>query len=173
MSKRKMSAWLLSGVIVGLLLVGAHGSTAQGQTVLTLSSLDVGVAETGVIEGRVDCGSSGCGGVKITLSFDRSLIRIEEAVVGPALGDQVFLSENTVDNAAGTVQLTAAATVAPPAGADNLLFSLTVYGLKPGTASCAGFVYVGGWRGDCLCDGQDRVLQPAGKRLGGRVCLRA
>ena len=135
MSKRKMSAWMLSGVIVGLLLVGAHGSTAQGQTVLTLSSLDVGVAETGVIEGRVDCGSSGCGGVKITLSFDRSLIRIEEAVVGPALGDQVFLSENTVDNAAGTVQLTAAATVTPPAGADNLLFSLTVYGLKPGTAS--------------------------------------
>jgi WD40 repeat protein len=135
MSKRKLPVLLLGGVIVGLLLVGAHSSTAQGQTVLTLSSLDVGVAETGVIEGRVDCGSSGCGGFKITLSFDRSLIRIEEATVGPVLGDQVFVSENTVDNAAGTVQITAAATVAPPAGADNLLFSLTVYGLKPGTPS--------------------------------------
>jgi WD40 repeat protein len=135
MSKRKIPALLLGGVIVGLLLVGAHSSTAQGQTVLTLSSLDVGVAETGVIEGRVDCGSSGCGGFKITLSFDRSLIRIEEATVGPVLGDQVFVSENTVDNAAGTVQITAAATVPPPAGADNLLFSLTVYGLKPGTPS--------------------------------------
>ena len=71
----------------------------------------------------------------MSLSFDRSLIRIEEATVGPLLGDQVFMAESTVDNAAGTVQLTANATVTPPAGTDNVLFSLTVYGLKPGTVS--------------------------------------
>lgn len=135
MNRKKISVFLLVGAMAGLLLLGAHSSTAQGQTVLTLTALDVGVAETGVIEGRVDCGSSGCGGFKISLSFDRSLIRIEEATVGPLLGDQVFMAENTVDNAAGTVQLTADATATPPAGADNLLFSLTVYGLKPGTVS--------------------------------------
>jgi hypothetical protein len=135
MIRQKIPLLLLGTMIVGLLFIGARSSTAQGQTVLTLSALDVGVAEMGAIEGRVDCGSSGCGGFKISLSFDRSLIRIEEATVGPVLGDQVFMAENTVDNAAGTVQLTASSPVPPPAGADNLLFSLTVYGLKPGTAS--------------------------------------
>ena len=55
MIRRRIVVFLLSGVLAGLLLLGAHSSIAQGQTVLTLTALDVGVAETGVIEGRVDC----------------------------------------------------------------------------------------------------------------------
>ena len=56
------------------------------------------------------------------------MMRVEEADGRAVLGDQVFLAENTVDNAAGTVRLAAAAMGTPPAGADNVLFRLTVYG---------------------------------------------
>jgi Tol biopolymer transport system component len=133
MNKRKFFVGLWGSVIVMLgLLAGAHATTAQGQAMLTLTPLEVGVAETGVIEGRIDCGATGCGGFKVTLSFDRTLLRAEEVAVGPYLGDQVFLADNTIDNAAGTVRLVAAAMAPPPAGADNVLFRLTVSGLKPG-----------------------------------------
>jgi Tol biopolymer transport system component len=135
MSNQKGFVVLMGAALVVMLLLGAHNSTAQGQSVLTLSAVNVGVAETGVIEARVDCGSSGCGGFKISISFDRALLRVEEATLGPVLGDNVFLAENTVDNAAGTVRLDATATAQPPAGAENILFQLTVYGLKPGTVA--------------------------------------
>jgi hypothetical protein len=107
MVKRKVWTLLLSAVMLVTLLGGAASITAQGQAVLTLTALDVGVAETGVIEGRIECGIGGCGGFNITLSFDRSLVRIEEAAVGPYLGDQILLAENTVDNPAGQVRLVA------------------------------------------------------------------
>ena len=91
MNKQKCSVWIWGGVIVMLcLLPGAHATTAQGQAMLTLTPLEVGVAETGVIEGRIDCGTTGCGGFKVALSFDRSLLRAEAVAVGPYLGDQVF-----------------------------------------------------------------------------------
>ncbi len=134
MKKRKIFVLLWGGVMLMLFLSGTHSTIAQGQAVLSLTPLQVGVAETGVIEGRIDCGTVGCGGIKITLSFDRSMLRAEEIVVGPYLGDQIFLAENTIDNAAGTVRLVAAAMAPPPAGADNVLFRLTVAGLKPGEA---------------------------------------
>jgi WD40 repeat protein len=136
MNKRKCSVWIWGGVIVMLCLMpGAHATTAQGQAMLTLTPLEVGVAETGVIEGRIDCGATGCGGFKVALSFDRTMLRAEDIVVGPYLGDQVFLADNTIDNAAGTVRLVVAAMAPPPAGADNVLFRLTVSGLKPGVTT--------------------------------------
>ena len=71
MKKWRFSVWLWGGVIALVcLLPGTHATTAQGQAMLTLTPLEVGVAETGVIEGRIDCGTTGCGGFKLTLSFD-------------------------------------------------------------------------------------------------------
>lgn len=116
-----------------LLLAGAQMGRAQGPVLVQLSPAEVGVAETAVVEGRITCPANGCGGFKIAISFDRSLVRVESAQVGPFLGAQVFEAENTVDNAAGQVRLVAAA-MAPPPGASDVLFVLHVGGLIPGEA---------------------------------------
>jgi Tol biopolymer transport system component len=136
MSKAKIVTLWLGVVVVLSLLGGMRPSAAQGTAALTLTPLDVGVAETGVIEGRIDC-AGGCAGFAVTIRFDRALLRVEQAEAGPYLGDQVLISENAVDNPGGTVRLAITATQTPPAGADNLLFRLTVSGLKPGGVALA------------------------------------
>ena len=136
--RTKRSLVLLLGLIMVLLpLLPVSRSAAQESVVLTLTPLDVGVAETGVIEGQIACGAGGCGGVKVTITFDRSMLRVEELNVGPYLGDQVFLAESTVDNPGGIVRLAAAAMGPVPADAGSVLFSMTVYGLKPGSVAVA------------------------------------
>lgn len=110
-------------------------STAQVPTTVTLSTVDVGVAESVWMEARIDCGvAEGCGGFTVTVSFDRELIRVHSAEVGPYLGEQVFRAQNEIDNAAGTVKLSAAALQPPPQGAANVLFRLEIGGLYPGLA---------------------------------------
>jgi TolB protein len=132
MSKRKGVALTLSILMFVALWGGTGSSAARGETILILMPLDVGVAETGVIEARIACGGIRCEGFEVTISFDRALLRIEDVAVGPYLGDQVFLEESTIDNPAGIVRLAASAVAPPPTGADNVLFRLTVMGLKPG-----------------------------------------
>ena len=117
-------------------LIGWFGlpqaSTAQEPVTLTMSTGEVGVAETTVVEARLACPPGGCASFEIELTFDRSLIRIQRAILGPYLGADAFEAENRVDNPAGRVRLVAEATN-PPAGTDDLLFQLEVYGLVPGT----------------------------------------
>ncbi|MBN1678912.1 MAG: PD40 domain-containing protein, partial [Anaerolineae bacterium] len=111
-------------------------SIAQVTTTVTLATVDVGVAETTWVEGRIACGvAEGCSGFSITVRFDRELVRVQTAEIGPYLGAQVFEAQNMVDNAAGTVQLSAAALQPIPAGAENILFRLEVGGLYPGQAA--------------------------------------
>ena len=107
---------------------------AQATSTVTLNAISVGVAETGTVEGRITCGASTCNGFTLTLRFDRELLRVRNANVGPYLGQNVFLIRNEVDNAAGTVQLAAAALQPPPAGVENMLFQIEVEGLIPGEA---------------------------------------
>lgn len=134
MHYRKVLHTVLLGLtlLVGLLGLPVQGA-AQGPVTVTLSPVEVGVAEVALLEARIDCPPGGCGSFHIILSFDRELIRVRRALVGPYLGDQAFEAGNTVDNPAGKVDL-AAESATPPPDADNLLFTLEVYGLVPGTA---------------------------------------
>ncbi len=125
--------WGLLIVLIPLLGLHPGVTTAQGTAQLSLGAVDVGVAETAVLEARLDCPGGGCSSFRVTLTFDRAAIRINRAAVGPMLGVGAFEAENTVDNAAGSVVLVASAPT-PPAGADNVLFTLDVYGLIPGSA---------------------------------------
>ena len=124
----------LVGVLATLTIAPMPHSSAQTPSTLTLNTVSVGVAETATLEGRIACGAGACNGFTVTLRFDRELLRVRSATVGPYLGQNVFTMTNTLDNAAGTVQLAAAALQPPPAGADNVLFQLEVEGLIPGEA---------------------------------------
>ena len=129
--------WGLLIVIIPLLGLHPGVTTAQGTAQVSLSAVDVGVAETVLLEARLDCPGGGCSSFRVGLTFDRASIRIERAAIGPMLGPGAFEAENVVDNAAGTVLLVASAQTTPPAGADNVLFTLEVYGLIPGSATIA------------------------------------
>jgi hypothetical protein len=134
MHYRKMLYAALLGLLLLLGLLGLPGQgSAQEPVTVTFAPVEVGVAETALLEARIDCPPGRCGSFHIILSFDRSLIRIKRAALGPYLGDQAFEAENRIDNPAGKVEL-AAESVAPPADADSLLFTLEVYGLVPGTS---------------------------------------
>jgi Tol biopolymer transport system component len=134
-----MRYWKVIYLVLGLLLViapllGADVLAAQGQVTVTLTPLSVGVAETGVLEGQIACPAGGCASFEVVLNFDRNVIRVDSAAVGPFLGSQVSVDLNRVDNVLGVVWLSATATAPPPAGA-NVLFTLNVSGLIPGSAA--------------------------------------
>jgi Tol biopolymer transport system component len=134
-----MRYWKTIYVVLGLVLVAtpafsADAFTAQGQVTVTLTPLSVGVAESGVLEGQIACPSGGCASFAIVLNFDRDAIHIDSAAVGPFLGSQVAVNLNRVDNVLGVVWLAATATAPPPAGS-NVLFTLSVSGLIPGSAA--------------------------------------
>ncbi|GEM_PF-1257223 len=128
----------LAGLVVSVLALLTLSPTpngyAQGTSTLTLNTVTVGVAETATLEGRIACSASACNGFTLTLRFDRDLLRVSSASVGPYLGANVFTMQNAIDNASGTVQLAAAALQPPPAGVENVLFQLEVEGLIPGEA---------------------------------------
>lgn len=127
-------------VLIGLLTMAVPffsvpAGAAQATTTVTLENVQVGVAETAVVEARIACGvAEGCSGVTLTLAFDRDLIRVHNVSWGPYLGTQVFEAQRQIDNAAGTVTLSGAALQPPASGAENILFSLEIGGLVPGTA---------------------------------------
>ncbi len=123
-----------SVLLLALPWIGIGSSAAQGESTVSLEPVTVGVGETALLNGRIICAASGCGGFKLTINFDRNMLRINRAIIGPYLGGSVFEAENTVDNAAGQVRLVAAAMSPPPAGADTILFQLEVGGLLPGIA---------------------------------------
>ncbi len=132
---RRQWVTLLSLFIMGVaLLSGVVETRAQGAVTVALSPVSVGVGEVTELRAEISC-PLGCAGFKATLSFDRALLRVESARVGPYLGPQVFEAVNTVDNAAGQVELVAVAMAAPPAGTANVLFTLSVSGLVPGSAA--------------------------------------
>ncbi|NDJ78987.1 MAG: DUF5050 domain-containing protein, partial [Chloroflexi bacterium] len=131
--KRVLTAVLLALTAVTALGLGGYTGAAQGQTSVTIASGAVAVGETGVIEGLITCGAPGCGGFSITITYDPAIISVTSVEVGPYLGEQVFIGENTV--ADGRARLVAAALAAPPAEAGNVLFRLNVTGLAEGTAT--------------------------------------
>ena len=135
MKSRRILLTAASFLLLALPLISINISAAQSETVVSLTAADVGVGETAMIDGRIACAASGCGGFKLTITFDRNMLRVNRAVVGPYLGDNVFEAENTVDNATGQVRLVAAAMSPPPAGTDTILFQLEVSGLVPGSAA--------------------------------------
>lgn len=134
--RRRYILSLVCGVVFAIaLLAGATGpGRAQGGVTLTLFPAEVGVAETAIVEGRIACPAGSCMSFDIVLRFDRAVARVWSATIGPYLGPQVFERQKLVDNAAGEVHLSFEALDAPP-GADDLLFSLEVGGLIPGTAA--------------------------------------
>lgn len=130
---RKMLHMALLSVTLLLGLLGLPGQgSAQEPLTITFVPVEVGVAETTLLEARIDCAPGRCGSFHIILNFDRELIRVKRAALGPYLGDQAFEAENRIDNPAGKVNL-AGESATPPAEADSLLFTLEVYGLVPGT----------------------------------------
>ncbi len=132
--KGKMFAWVLVGV--GMLLAafaGIHASSAQDLVLVSLSPAQVGVAETTQLEGHITCPAGRCAGVNVTLSFDRDFVRVLDVQPGPFLGDNVFVGESAIDNAAGQVHLIAAALSAPSA-TNDVLFTLEIEGLIAGSA---------------------------------------
>ncbi len=135
MRRRRILSLLWGVVFAVTLLTGAAGpGRAQGGVTLTLFPAEVGVAETAVVEGRIACPAGSCMSFDLVLRFDRSIVRVWDAAIGPYLGTQVFERQKLVDNAAGEVRLSFEAMGTPP-GTDDLLFSLQVGGLIPGTAA--------------------------------------
>jgi len=126
--------YLVLGLLVIAPLLGADAFAVQGQVTVTLTPLSVGVAESGVLEGQIAC-PGGCTSFAIVLNFDRNMIHVDSAAVGSFLGSQVSVDLNRVDNVLGVVWLTASATAPPPDGAGNVLFTLNVSGLIPGSAA--------------------------------------
>ncbi len=118
----------LAGVVASIPLV-----RAQETTRVVLTPLEVGVAETAQLEGRIVCPANNCGGLNLTLRFDRDKVRVRSVQPGPFFGENVFLGESAVDNARGEVRLIAAA-LSPPTGASDVLFTLEVEGLVVGAA---------------------------------------
>jgi len=123
--------WLLLALLVlGLPLSARAPATAQGAATVILGPINVGVAESGTVEGRITC-PGGCAGFALVLNFNRDLLRVERATVGPFLGAGATASLNRVDNALGVVWLN----VGGGAGSgEGVLFTLQVGGLLPGAA---------------------------------------
>jgi Tol biopolymer transport system component len=134
-----MRTWRLFYVVVGLVLLAApllsvNAFSAQAQITVTLGPLGVGVAESGVLEGQIACPSGGCASFEVVLNFDRDKIHLDSAAIGPFLGSQVTVELNRIDNVLGVAWLSASTTAPPPAGTD-VLFTLTIGGLIPGSAT--------------------------------------
>jgi hypothetical protein len=68
----------------------------------------------------------------ITIEFDPQVIRIESVQIGPFLGEQVFTTENIIDNTAGMVRVAAAALGDPPESSEPVLPGITT--LNPGAS---------------------------------------
>ncbi len=132
--KRKIFFLTLVGVMMWVgMVAGVQSSRAQETVQVTLAPIEVGVAETAQLEAQIVCPANNCGGLNVTLSFDRDFVRVLSVSPGPYLGENVFLGENTVDNANGQVQLIAAA-MSPPPRTSDVLFTVEIEGLIAGSA---------------------------------------
>ncbi|MBI5961504.1 MAG: PD40 domain-containing protein, partial [Chloroflexi bacterium] len=127
----RYSSLVLLALMLAAPLMPTGISQAQGGITVTLAAAEVGVAETAIVEARIACPAGSCAGFTVALNFDRSMIRILNTTAGPFLGEQPLESEKTIDNAQGIVRYA----VSGAAGSGDLLFSLEVGGLIPGTAA--------------------------------------
>jgi Tol biopolymer transport system component len=131
MHHSRLFSLLLLALMAAAPLLPTGVSQAQGGITVSLSPAEVGVAETAVVEARITCPAGSCAGVNVTLNFDRAVIRVLNITPGPVLGAQPLESLKAVDNALGTVQYVASGS----GGSGDLLFSLEVGGLIPGSAA--------------------------------------
>ncbi|MBK8024311.1 MAG: PD40 domain-containing protein [Chloroflexi bacterium] len=106
-------------------------AAAQDRATLTLASPTLQVGDSAVLEAIVDCGTTRCSAFSITLLFDPALLRVDGWDLGGYLGEAMFADEG-LDSEAGTIVL-AAVSLGSSAPTDDVLFSLQVTALAPGT----------------------------------------
>ncbi|MBZ0304150.1 MAG: hypothetical protein K8J31_30725 [Anaerolineae bacterium] len=107
---------------------------AQAPSTVTMprATLRVGVAQA--VSVQIDCQAAACSAFALTIQYDPAILRVETARVGPYLGDQVFVVENHIDAASGTVQLDAATLGESATTSETTLLYLDVFALKAGTS---------------------------------------
>ncbi|MBK8026337.1 MAG: SH3 domain-containing protein [Chloroflexi bacterium] len=122
--------------VAACLLLGLSTGVAQSLATITFDRPTLQSGETGEVEVRLDCGDAQCSLFAIALAFDPGQFSVDSVRLGIYLGQQasgtVFIIDNSVDNQAGQVTLSAAALGMPPPPADDLLFTMTVTSLVDG-----------------------------------------
>ena len=125
---------------IGLMMIAftlGYVADAQSTTTVTLPTLTLTVGEASEIAAQIDCQADACTAFALTIQYDPTLLRVDQARVGPYLGDQVFVVENRIDPFSGTVQLDAATLGVPATMSDTPLLYLDVVALKTGTSALA------------------------------------
>jgi hypothetical protein len=116
------------------LVIASLWANAQAAVTVILPELTILQGETAILEGRIVCPGF-CSAFDITVQYDRSVLRVENAAVGEYLGapELVTLTANGIlfDFASGLVRIAASSSADAP-GDSDVLFLLVVTGLNPG-----------------------------------------
>ncbi len=125
----------LRALLVFLLIVGVAAAAEPLLTTMRIEPITAEPGESHVITVEADCSENGCSAVDITMSFDPAILHIDDLVIGPVLGEDVYFvhNENFVDNLNGRLRLVATALGDPPLTDSTNLLEIHVTMLKPGT----------------------------------------
>lgn len=122
-------------LIVFALCAGLVSAQEPEVTTITLPALDLEAGTSLVYDIEINCLADGCSAFDITLSYDPTLIQVDELEVGPYLGEDVFEVENSIDPETGTLRLVAAALGDLPETEDAVLMRIHLTALGSGEAS--------------------------------------
>lgn len=101
---------------------------------ITLPLLSFNAGERGVIEAQVDCATESCRRFDITIQYDPQVIQVEGIETGPFLGNEVAITRNLIDNAAGEIRLATAALEQPDTESEPILLRLNIQARNPGVS---------------------------------------
>jgi hypothetical protein len=121
-------------LLIVVLIFGGGPGSAQDDTTVTLTLVNLAPGDTGTVEGHITCAADGCSAFAVSINFDPAIVQVDSADAGPYLGDQVFVADNVIDNEAGVVTLAAVALGDPGETDDDLLFELAITALTPGVS---------------------------------------
>lgn len=123
----------LAAVVILLLINGGRTGFAQSRTTIRLDTITLGPGEQGAVTAQIECGAGQCGAFDLSIRFDPAIIQVDRLEIGPYLGTQPVVVENTFDNQAGSIDVAAAALGTPPPIGSTVL--LTLYVTASGTGS--------------------------------------
>jgi LysM repeat protein len=126
-----MRRWLVLVLVFAFSLWVAAAQEAEVTTV-TFPPLNLAAGESLDYQITINCLADGCSVFDITLSFDPTLLQVDDVEAGAYMGESVLEVENEIDNEAGTLHLAVAVLGDLPETDDDVLMHIQITALESG-----------------------------------------